>query len=58
MQRVKKMYESWIESVTFVSGYERFLFSIPRRLTKKELLKLREVCSCTHMHTLSVCIIR
>jgi hypothetical protein len=40
------MYNDWVESRSFASSYRNFTLRIPRRLTKKELLILREVRLC------------
>ena len=41
--RVRRMYNDWIKSRNFDKDYKTYKFGIPRRLTKKELIKLREV---------------
>jgi hypothetical protein len=43
------MYQDWVDSASFADNYKAFTLSIPRRLTKKELLKLREVRAHTSM---------
>lgn len=43
MARVRRLYQDWLESRSFADRYLKFRFTIPRRLTKKELLRLREV---------------
>lgn len=45
-----KLFMEWLGSRDFLQEYDRFLLSVPRRLTKKELLKLREVSDALSIH--------
>jgi len=49
--RLRALFLEWLNSRSFTTEYAKFLLTVPRRLTKKELLRLRDV---SVMQTLDV----